>query len=75
MPIGPGGANASGNQTRQTFRPPWVKDEPPPIPMPSQPWVKSSRNYPPNTAKVNFVRAFGTSYVLQLKTKRLISIY
>ncbi|KAK6620621.1 hypothetical protein RUM43_010913 [Polyplax serrata] len=46
MPVGPGGGNTSGTQPRQTFRPPWVKNDPPPVPMPTQPWVKASRNVP-----------------------------
>lgn len=28
---------------RTTFRPPWVKDGPPPIPMPTAPWALNSR--------------------------------
>ena len=28
---------------RTTFRPPWVKDGPPPIPMPTAPWTLNSR--------------------------------
>ena len=28
---------------RTTFRPPWVKDGPSPLPMPSAPWTLNSR--------------------------------
>lgn len=28
---------------RTTFRPPWVKDGPPPIPLPTAPWTLNSR--------------------------------
>lgn len=46
MPAGKGtdsgGSNNSGQRT--TFRPPWVKEGPNPLPMPSAPWTFKSPN-------------------------------
>ena len=41
----PGGASG-GQQPRETIRPPWIRDGPPPIPMPTAPWA-------PNRAQRN----------------------
>ena len=44
MPVaGAGSGKTPANDSRQTYKPPWVKEAPPPIPMPSQPWTKSTR--------------------------------
>lgn len=39
-------SNAPGGANRTTFRPPWVKDGPQPIPMPAQgqAWRRDSSN-------------------------------
>uniref|UniRef100_A0A8D8SUV9 WH2 domain-containing protein n=1 Tax=Cacopsylla melanoneura TaxID=428564 RepID=A0A8D8SUV9_9HEMI len=47
MPVmngGRGPGNGNDSEQRQTFRPPWVKDTPPAIPMPSAPWRANKRN-------------------------------
>lgn len=65
MPVGPGGGNTSGTQPRQTFRPPWVKNDPPPVPMPTQPWVKASRNVPSSAEnKVNLMTIYRRNTLL-----------
>lgn len=40
-------SNAPGGANRTTFRPPWVKDGPQPIPMPAQgqAWRRDSSNF------------------------------
>lgn len=37
------GAGGQQPQQRTTFRPPWVKDGPPALPMPSAPWALNNR--------------------------------
>jgi len=69
MPVA-GAGGGPGGPNRQTFRPPWVKDGPPPIPMPSTPWVKSNRTSgPPPDTKVCIVIFF-----IRIMSKKHIKI-
>lgn len=44
MPVINPNTNAGpNNQQRTTFRPPWVKDGPSPLPMPTAPWTSRAR--------------------------------
>ncbi len=42
--------SGGSNQQRATFRPPWVKDGPSPLPMPAAPWNPRSREANTTTA-------------------------
>lgn len=61
MPVAGAGAGSNPNQNRQTFKPPWVKEGPPPIPMPSQPWVKSKAAQPAPDNKVSIPCCLATT--------------
>lgn len=43
MPVINPKESSSNPQQRTTFRPPWVKDGPSPLPMPSAPWTPRAR--------------------------------
>lgn len=65
-PKGPGGDEGA---QRTTFRPPWVKDGPPALPMPSAPWIpkrRESQTQQPVQNKVNIY----ISELLYINTKR-----
>ncbi|KAL3272275.1 hypothetical protein HHI36_022755 [Cryptolaemus montrouzieri] len=55
MPVGGEGgerkkSDASNTQPRQTFRPPWVKEGPSPLPMPNAPWKSKNTRRESNTS-------------------------
>lgn len=71
---GAGGSGAGGGSGQQqqggqraTFRPPWVKQGPQPIPMPTAPWAPNRVRTRGNTAYVVFVSESWRVAVLMLQ--------
>lgn len=68
---------------RTTFRPPWVKDGPSPLPMPSAPWALNSRRDskpkveepPPFTQVTLKVSFFFFSYLISCSWQNFLIVY
>lgn len=72
VPNSAGAEKAPGGGGRSTFRPPWVKDGPQPIPMPKAPWSKRQSLTTP-AADAAETKADTASAAPQLKSVKLQS--
>ena len=60
--------SGGGSVQRTTFRPPWVKEGPNPLPMPSAPWTPRRRESNPSAEevpKVNQINILGMAILLK----------
>lgn len=58
----------SSNPQRTTFRPPWVKDGPSPLPMPSSPWAPRAREGAAGS-EIKVRNSIGTEPILKNQEK------
>lgn len=74
MPAGKGNDSSGNNSNnnpgqRTTFRPPWVKEGPNPLPMPTAPWTfKTANRRDSNTSDGTSENPLGRKNNFRLKT-------